>query len=436
MCAPCLANYAIFMLEAGSSQPDGKGFQKFAMHAECREFCVDAMRILTTLATPAGKETIAPDLWRTLTACSIHRPRPRNGADLDQVACLVYALATMLCICLSNAFKTSSVLSVPKFSTKGAWPTSVADILPGQSPHLSLVGLLNCWTSYDDSGMHSLLASVLRLPIYSVITAALVEVRANFLPMFCARLSAQGQLLATMDLDHGDLVPMQEQLAALLDLGTALRYAFPLAKASSHQFVIDHQSELSAALDDAQRGAVRCHPSSLAVINDIRMGFIGFNHAPDADTFRSMLTTLKHSPDLRPDADAYTRFYGLASTCSKQSKCGARLCQGYGHVEGAKLLRCGRCMTFRYCSQQCQRAHWKDEKRPHSAVCATLARVKDVAPFYTGGTDKHAFSAACRRAGITVEELVLPFFHFLSIYTLREHSVEDGVERKLPVFNE
>ena len=428
LCPLCLADHAIVFLHASPSDSDGKSFPKVTIVKDCHDFWVEAMRVLTSMATPADDEAVRTDLFHALKACPIHRSEPLSDSE-DRVGRLVDDLSTMLSICLASNFKTSFVGNPTKFRANGAWPTSTADVLPGESAFSSLVGLVQCWIRHGDADMHWLLAYVFRLPIYSISAAALMKVRATFLPVFSARLSALGQSILTLESDEKDgvLDPDSERMATLLNLGCAILHTFPQAKASRREFVIDNEAELLAALDDAHRGATQHHQLlCLDMIDSIRIGFMDPNRRPDDKTMSAMVTEM--SANLR-DEDPYTRFYTMASGCSKQSKCGTCSCHGYGDVEGVKLLRCSGCRAFRYCSKQCQRAHWKDPILPHSAVCAFLTRMQDIAPYHNETMDKHAFSVACRQAGITVDELVLPFFHFMKFCTPIDHSVEEGIKR-------
>ena len=46
------------------------------------------------------------------------------------------------------------------------------------------------------------------------------------------------------------------------------------------------------------------------------------------------------------------------------------MCTGCGtHDPGGRMRKCARCMLVRYCSPECQRAHWKTHKK----VCAPPA---------------------------------------------------------------
>lgn len=49
---------------------------------------------------------------------------------------------------------------------------------------------------------------------------------------------------------------------------------------------------------------------------------------------------------------------------------------GCGHRERGgerRLNRCASCGVFRYCSKECQRAHWKAVRKSHKEVCVALA---------------------------------------------------------------
>ena len=96
-------------------------------------------------------------------------------------------------------------------------------------------------------------------------------------------------------------------------------------------------------------------------------------------------------------------------------------------------MRCANCRVPQYCSRDCQRVHWKEEIRPHKAVCAILTHVRKICPFdiVTGKLDAAAFAAACCSAGIKVEELIQPLAHINTTYSALNLTEAMGIQRAL-----
>jgi len=210
-----------------------------------------------------------------------------------------------------------------------------------------------------------------------------------------------------------------------------------MAKILPHQFIVGHESQLNAAFDEVFRGEKRLAEPLSVSINSIRMQWFGNRHIPSSSdqhaTRIQTVSTYSRDRCLEPPEDPYTKFYSNAMIDSRQNRCWARGCQQYGEPGASKLMRCARCRAFQYCSRQRQRAHWKDVVRPHRDVCSTLARIQDAYPFSTGEENEQAFSAACYAAGILVEELIRPFWHFRALI-IPYISEAEGLKSASPVF--
>ena len=204
-----------------------------------------------------------------------------------------------------------------------------------------------------------------------------------------------------------DLVKLCAHITRALDtLGTSI-----------YLFVAGYENQLNEAFDEIARAERLFSTQTTKMIRSVRIALRMNTRGPTLSPLeKEEILSLKASVrDFGSGEDAYTRFYNIASISSRQNKCWARGCQRYGELDALKLMRCARCRAVQYCSRDCQRLHWKDDKRPHKAVCETLFRIQNVSSFTTGNPDPRAFSIACRNAGIQLEELMRPYYHFLSI---------------------
>jgi len=407
-------------------------FPKHLFLTDCRDFLVDAMWVLTNLPTAVDERKIWPDLRRAYNICHQQNDRA-DYSDEELCSTLTMALSAMVVQCLRFAVKNPSLPWSTRFRTKGAWPSSISDILPGKSPRLAMFNLLGYWSRHSKEPIYTrtLVAVLFQLPsIPDEIAAALMEARQVFLPAYCEHTTALGRDLQRLPVYSPGFGEARNNLGSLVALTIAILQALLTANISPHEFFGEHEDQLNTALDEAARGESFLLTPPDIPITGIHVLLLANHHVPSppekrAANVRKLNTFARR---LRSGQDPYTRFYSVAIASSRESRCWARGCYRYGEQGTSKLMRCSKCRAFQYCSRECQRAHWKDEIRPHKAVCATLTRINGVYPFYTGELDEQAFSVACRSAGIQVEELLRPYLHFLPVTMAHQKSDVDGIE--------
>lgn len=106
---------------------------------------------------------------------------------------------------------------------------------------------------------------------------------------------------------------------------------------------------------------------------------------------------------------SYQQLYDALVTARHGRTCAAPGCGRHEHEVGKCLHRCAVCGVVRYCSRECQKLHWKAERRPHRAVCSVIARLSTL---LDGAIDD--FAAAYR--GINEDDLALVFDQVESQY--------------------
>jgi len=407
-------------------------FPKHLFLTDCRDFLVDAMWVLTSLPTDDDERKIWPDLRRAYNMCHEQNSRA-DYSDEELFSLFTTALAAMVVHCFRLAAKNPSLSWLTRFRTKGAWPASISDILPSNSPRLAMLNLLHYWARHSKEPIYTrtLVAVLFQIPsIPDEISAALMEARQVFVPAYCERFAALGRDLQRLPANSPEFGEARRNLGSLVALTAAVLQALLMAKISPYEFVGGYEDQLNAALNEAVRGESFLLKPPDITIAGVRVLLLANHHVPSpSDKLAANVQAMNtFSRRLRPGQDPCTRFYSIAIVSSRESRCWARGCHRYGEQGTSKLMRCSRCRAFQYCSRECQRAHWKDEIRPHKAVCATLTRINNAYPFYTGEPNAQAFSVACRSAGIQVEELLWPYHHFLSIIMVHEKSDAEGIE--------
>jgi len=432
LCPICVKKHTSLMLVISAAEP--KHFPKQLLLVDCHDFWVDAMWFLTSLPAASDERQILPDMRHAYVSC--HPDNPESElSDSDLLVQLLKGLGVMLAVCLRSTRKSTTITSTARFGTKGAWPTSIADILPGPSPRAAFSNLLKCWSRHSENlgPFHNLMSMVAMLPgIPVVIAGAFIDARHVFIPAYASRIDALGRALQHLPMGEAESNDARRILQTLLALGAAAVQALMSAKTPPHKLSTGYEDQINAAFEEAARGD-SLFPEFNPHIQSVH-GMLVLHYPAAAPTLHQFVDKLK--ADEKLCGDPYTRFYAFASAGSRESKCWARGCQRYGsdEPEGSKLMRCARCRVFQYCSRECQRAHWTDDIRPHKSVCRTLARIQDIAPFYQGELDAQAFSASCRSAGVEIEELVRPFYHLSAVYTVTEQSDAQGMAGALSPF--
>jgi len=330
LCPYCTVTHGEVIIRAHALAPNE--FPKRLIFLNCHVFLVDAMSLLTTLPASGDEREMWPDVRREYNTCSDTSDHPSHITDEELLLQLIHSLAGIGRICLKFTRKNITFPASTRFGTNGAWPTSITDILPGNSSRSALVNFLRCWSRHS-----------LGLMLFFLLQT----------------------LLQRPKIAH--------------DLGT-IAQVFPTAEISSHKFITGYEYQLNAALDEAARAENFCSEPVTPLITAIRLGLLSNrNNLSVAGLEASRVPALNATlDDLHTEEDAYTRFYGIASLLSRESKCWARGCQRYGGEESLKLMRCARCRAVQYCSKECQRLHWKSTVLPHKADCAMLARIQDI----------------------------------------------------------
>jgi len=408
-----------------------KNFPKRFFTVNCHTFLVDAMCFLTTLPTAEAEREIWPDVRRAYNMCLYPSNHSDNMSDKDLLQFLIISLTSTVHACLKSTRKDSTMPASTRFGTNGAWPTSVTDILPGGSTRSAFANFLHCWSRNPLWYMNSLLETLLQLPSIAYdAAAALMDVRQMFLPVYTGGLTWSGQEVQCLSVGSQETREAHGILSSFVTLGGTILGLFIMLKMPHQEFVAGYEDVLNAAFDEAARaeGVLPAPAFPLRLIT-VRLGFLADRHASNVSgQHLAALLSPNASFYFYPSGeDVYTRFYDIASPRSRDSKCWARDCQRYGQIESVKLMRCARCRVVQYCSRECQRSHWKSVILPHKVVCAALARIQDISPFASGDYDAHAFSLACRNAGIQIEDLLRPYQHIGSRESFEELSDAEGV---------
>lgn len=435
LCPVCILVPASILTRASTFAPKEFPKQRFLIGCHC--FLVDAMQVLTALPTPDDERKIWPDVRRTYNACHDESDRI-DHSDEELLSYLLKSLKATVGVCLLFTTKTPTQRWSTRFGTKGAWPTYISDVLPGVSPRLAALNLLHYWSRHSEAPVSTtvLKAVLSQLPsIPDEISGALMEARQVFLPAYCERAATLGGKLQRLLVGSPEFGEARKNLNEFVGLSLAIVQVLLMAKILPHEFAASYEDQLNAAFDMAVRGeSFLPTPLEITIASIHTMLLRDFHVSSTPDQLAANLRGMNaYSSLMRSGQDPYTRFYLSTMVSTRESRCWARKCQKYGEPGASKLMRCGRCRVLQYCSRECQRAHWKDEIRPHKSICSTLASIQDVYSLTTGETDSRAFSEACRGAGIQVEELVRPYWHFLALM-MHDKSDAEGLESVLRLF--
>lgn len=90
----------------------------------------------------------------------------------------------------------------------------------------------------------------------------------------------------------------------------------------------------------------------------------------------------------------HTLFNNIAHPIPRRTCC-APGCEKSVHDQQRELSLCAKCRTARYCSRDCQRAHWTSAPLPHKLVCDALHELRTFADVDSPDMTPDAFAAAC-----------------------------------------
>ncbi|EJD50653.1 hypothetical protein AURDEDRAFT_112233, partial [Auricularia subglabra TFB-10046 SS5] len=98
----------------------------------------------------------------------------------------------------------------------------------------------------------------------------------------------------------------------------------------------------------------------------------------------------------------YEPMHDLLRTVGDRRICAAAGCGRPEHELEKRLLVCSQCHLVRYCSKECQKAHWKTGKSPHKDICPLIKELLQVADLKL---EREEFAEACQKADVPLDTL-------------------------------
>ena len=255
-----------------------KDFPKQELLVGCHRFLLDVMWLLTNLPATDDERKMWPDVRHVYDACHDHTDRA-DYSDEKLMSHVLSGMKAVLSICLGISVGTHCWST--RFGTKGAWPTCIPDILPGNPPRLAMSNLLRYWSRHvtDQVSTAILSAVIFRVPsIHGDIAAALMDTRDAFLPAYSERATAIGRELQHLPVGSFRFGYARKELDEYFGLSFAVMQPLIMAKILPHQFIVGHESQLNAAFDEVFRGEKRLAEPLSVSINSIRMQWFGNRH--------------------------------------------------------------------------------------------------------------------------------------------------------------
>ncbi|KAH7103673.1 hypothetical protein BKA62DRAFT_828389 [Auriculariales sp. MPI-PUGE-AT-0066] len=288
------------------------------------------------------------------------------------------------------------------------WPTTLADLIPLGINNFVHAQLMR--QQYQNDGTpYALLTAVLKvdgLTTPKMFFPALKRWRALFTLDFPARLHNSSKDL----LRHGaDSFSHKAAFMFVYRLIVCLTEPMALESAELREIFAGYEDSLTQALEPAAFDAIE----KLAMAEKHEEARRRLKFVMNANMSRFMLQATGRrwqGADWCPTHLTAACKALLIKMRQRSTRCDEPNClREHGDDDGAiAIQKCSRCKAFRYCSTECQRAHWSSATRPHKTVCKLFQALGQIASF---DMDPDLFGRACVAGGITTEQLVLLAYH-------------------------
>ncbi|KZV83361.1 hypothetical protein EXIGLDRAFT_728448 [Exidia glandulosa HHB12029] len=299
----------------------------------------------------------------------------------------------MLCTLLSHSLIAAGRDATRRFS-RHLWPTKVEDLFPA-GEEVTIRALCIWVQRLDSTQIISLVHSLYRAckvelqPHYGLIIDALVTA-------FESIVSELVQTSASVGVDDDMPVSRQptlrlDDIAALLsDLSPSLYRC-----CSDPPFLRRVVNAVSASLDVATTA------STVKFLSRIGEGLYALYSPPLAvhPRIKQQMLSQRHRT-----VDPFETLYGELLDTYNQHACGWPSCRVTERETGRSLSVCARCRLLRYCSQECQKKHWRST---HKSVCTDLGRLFATLniPKFSAALPESAFITACRDANFSDDDI-------------------------------
>lgn len=287
------------------------------------------------------------------------------------------------------------MLQKQSFNRNGVWPTSAAQLLP-LGARASCPALLKWFTKLHECQVYMTFMDIFLL---------CPDVMSTIVEEEMYRVAFLRALVGHLDLavaDHArwphrsDEDDSQAPLSLLRHLSILLAgiRASPVGAPRSFGRLIN------GAEDALLRSVMRAADTVKDVEAKERLHnfALGIHHArgtkPD-----ELPVCLRNRLDawLESAGGTYESLYDLLRTVGDRRVCAAAGCGRPEHELEKRLLVCSQCHMVRYCTKECQKAHWKSGKTPHKDVCPLLKELLKVADLKL---EREEFAEACRKAEV------------------------------------
>lgn len=298
-------------------------------------------------------------------------------------------LVSDLCSIVAACLLYSKGLRTQRFGNGTLWPTSARDLLP-YGAKASLAGLLHWFDTEESAEIVNGLTGVLSICRRELMPELIDDERTRtaFVASVCRHLdtaaAAHRRLRRPADWDKRHDRRPAYRISSICLLLQLIATGPGSDTASWARFARGFEGALLASFDGARRALGPCASHEL-----LALFAVSTHEALGTPPERMPAPLREYALRFRAmEDDPYQRLFNQLLNVSRTVGCCAPGCATHPHDigEGGKMQRCSGCRLLQYCSRECQKRHWKQERWPHKAVCARLKALPDWA-IAQGGMD-------------------------------------------------
>ncbi|KZV81644.1 hypothetical protein EXIGLDRAFT_370888 [Exidia glandulosa HHB12029] len=396
VCVSCLASIITNCVPSGPDEPSQYLANLRRNHGELMNAALSY--IITESRLDDEKLALRRPLALWILQCTMptrdSRARAEHQRALDVLATgVLHADVELFCALLSHCVYSARRDSTQRFS-RHLWPTKPGDLLP--AGHEGTMRALCVWLQRLDSieiartvlGVYRACNVELHPHDAMLIDALVVAVESTsstLLRMSSSARTGHSLSLLTQQLD--------ELVALLSEVGPE-----PMRHCCSD---IPLLRRVTAAIDLALDVATTHNTVALLV----RMGQVLHSTStcdpPLAPLHRRIQEELASQNSTLSSLQC---LYGIIFVTYQRRACGRPACSVTERETGRKLSLCAGCRIIRYCSQDCQKQHWRSS---HKSVCSALGKLfaaTDISKF-SEGLSESTFVTACQAAEFSDDDV-------------------------------